>query len=188
MSTLPIDNGKRIEELVAATTTKDTSQMLISTDGLTRKISLSELRNAFCGDDAISNLNNLFYSSEKINTLLDAISDELGEMNFDISNITDTLSGITDGQNSSISQLENLIENTKTQLEAADDDILDRTLNPSNDESLISKINTNTTNINNNTSDITDIKEILGSVTDITISSSAPSSTLPTGAIWLQYF
>ena len=73
MATVAIDNGKRIEELVEIHHLTGPSYFLVSDASITRRISLETLRNEFNGDDATTNLNNVYYSVEKINELLNAI-------------------------------------------------------------------------------------------------------------------
>ena len=79
MPSISIENGKRIEELLEVTRISDQSFFLVSETDLTRKITLTYLRNAFNGDIATENLNNLYYSVEKINELLDHVWDDIGK-------------------------------------------------------------------------------------------------------------
>ena len=65
MPTIAIENGKRIEELIDINRLNDDSYFVVSDAALTRKITLLNLRNAFNGDSATSNLGNVYYSVEK---------------------------------------------------------------------------------------------------------------------------
>ena len=68
-------NGKLIYELTSASALKDTDLLPISSDNLTRKVSLTQLK---------SSINNDFYNKDDMNTILD-------ELKLEIKNLHDKL-------------------------------------------------------------------------------------------------
>ena len=210
MAAEQIENGKKIEELLEVDTLPSSSYFMVSTNDLARRINIRNLRKAFNGDTATSNLNNLYYSCEKINEFLDGIDNELDRISDQFINVNKRLDLVFDTFGADLSELQNRIEQIYTELTLADENIRNDIVAKYNTlvnvtNSLAERVGTNETNISNlgvrltnlsntvsaNYTDlnkkITDIKTILGDVTGITIGTSVPT-TLPKNAIYLQYF
>ena len=210
MATDKIENGKKIEELLEVDTLPSSSYFMVSTNGLARRINIRNLRKAFNGDTVTSNLNNLYYSCEKINEFLDGIDNELDRMSDQLITVNKRLDLIYESFGTNLSELQNRIEQIYNELTLADENIRNDIVLKYNTlvdvtNTLSGRIGTNETNIANlnvaltnlsntvtknyNTlnSQINNIKSILGDVTGITIGTSVPSS-LAKNAIYLQYF
>lgn len=80
MPSVNIENGKRIEDLVEISTFSASAHFLVSEHNLTRKTTLTSLRNMFNGDTATEDLNNLYYSVEKINEIINNVNDEFSKL------------------------------------------------------------------------------------------------------------
>ena len=120
MPSISIENGKRIEELLEVTHISDDSFFLVSETDLTRKITLTYLRNAFNGDTATENLNNLYYSVEKINELLDHIWDDIDKINTKMDSLEDRINNIYNDLGADLSDFKNYVEQIYAELKLAD--------------------------------------------------------------------
>lgn len=204
MASISIENGKRIEELLEVTHISDDSFFLVSETDLTRKITLTYLRNAFNGDEATDNLNNLYYSVEKINELLGHIWDDIGKINAKIDNIEDRINNIYNDLGADLSEFKKYVEQIYAELKLADENLdnkidnVNTTLN-----NKIDQVNTNLTNkINQVEQNLTEeierveteldarltaVENKLANITGIDIGTAVPS-TLANKRIYLQYF
>lgn len=204
MASISIENGKRIEELLEVSQIHTDSYFLVSEADLTRKITLQNLRNAFNGDTATENLNNVYYSVEKINELLDHIYDDIDKINTKIDNMQDRIDNIYNDIGADLSEFKKYVEQIYEELKLADKN-LDTKIEHTKIE-LDQKIENTKTELNNTinnvreelTNKITDVNNKLDArlkvvenklrnVTDIRIGNSVPD-TLPSGVIYLQYF
>lgn len=193
MASISIENGKRIEELLEVTHISDDSFFLVSETDLTRKITLTYLRNAFNGDEATDNLNNLYYSVEKINELLGHIWDDIGKINTKIDNMEDRINNIYNDLGADLSEFKKYVEQIYAELKLADENL----------DNKIDQVNTNLTNkINQVKQDLTEeierveteldarlvaVENKLANITGIDIGTAVPS-TLANKRIYLQYF
>lgn len=193
MASISIENGKRIEELLEVTHISDDSFFLVSETDLTRKITLTYLRNAFNGDEATDNLNNLYYSVEKINELLGHIWDDIGKINAKIDNIEDRINNIYNDLGADLSEFKKYVEQIYAELKLADENL----------DNKIDQVNTNLTNkINQVEQNLTEeierveteldarltaVENKLANITGIDIGTAVPS-TLANKRIYLQYF
>lgn len=123
MPSISIENGKRIEELLEVTHISDDSYFLVSETDLTRKITLTYLRNAFNGDTATDRLNNLFYSVEKVNELLDHVWDDISKINTKIDGLEDRINNIYNDFGSDLSDFKNYVEQIYAELKLADQNL-----------------------------------------------------------------
>lgn len=210
MATEKIEKGRKIEELLEVDTLPSSSYFMVSTNDLARRINIQNLRKAFNGDSATSNLNNLYYSCEKINELLDGVDNEMIRMSDQFVNVNKRLDLIYETFGGDLTDLNNYIKRIYDELALADEnirqDIVNKynTLNQSisslsktvsNNAQAIQNNSTAITNLSKTVSDnhtaltnkITDITNILGKVSGITIGTSVPT-TLSENAIYLQYF
>ena len=182
MASISIENGKRIEELLEVSQIHADSYFLVSETDLTRKITLQNLRNAFNGDTATENLNNVYYSVEKINELLDHIYDEIDKINTKIDNMQDQIDNIYNDLGADLSEFKKYVEQIYEELKLAD-------------QNLNTKIDNVKVELNQKIEDVNKkldarlkvVENKLRNVTDIQIGTSIPS-TLLSGVIYLQYF
>lgn len=123
MPSISIENGKRIEELLEVTHISDDSYFLVSETDLTRKITLTYLRNAFNGDTATDRLNNLFYSVEKVNELLNHVWDDISKINTKIDGLEDRINNIYNDFGSDLSDFKNYVEQIYAELKLADQNL-----------------------------------------------------------------
>ena len=123
MASISIENGKRIEELLEVSQIHADSYFLVSETDLTRKITLQNLRNAFNGDTATENLNNVYYSVEKINELLDHIYDEIDKINTKIDNMQDQIDNIYNDLGADLSEFKKYVEQIYEELKLADQNL-----------------------------------------------------------------
>ena len=123
MPSISIENGKRIEELLEVTHISDDSYFLVSETDLTRKITLTYLRNAFNGDTATDRLNNLFYSVEKVNELLDHVWDDISKINTKIDGLEDRMNNIYNDFGSDLSDFKNYVDQIYAELKLADQNL-----------------------------------------------------------------
>lgn len=193
MASISIENGKRIEELLEVTHISDDSFFLVSETDLTRKITLTYLRNAFNGDEATDNLNNLYYSVEKINELLGHIWDDIGKINAKIDNIEDRINNIYNDLGADLSEFKKYVEQIYAELKLADEN-LDNKIDQVN-TSLTNKINQVEQNLTEEIERVeteldarlTAVENKLANITGIDIGTAVPS-TLANKRIYLQYF
>lgn len=204
MASISIENGKRIEELLEVSQIHADSYFLVSETDLTRKITLQNLRNAFNGDTATENLNNVYYSVEKINELLDHIYDEIDKINTKIDNMQDQIDNIYNDLGADLSEFKKYVEQIYEELKLADQNLNTKIDNVKIE--LNQKIEDTKrqlqTEINNVREELTHkiedvnrkldarlkiVENKLRNVTDIQIGTSVPS-TLSSGVIYLQYF
>lgn len=120
MATFSIENGKRIDSLLEADTVTDNSLFLLSEKNLTRSITLYRLRKLFSADAADSNLDNLYYSAQRINTLIESINNSLAAMSTTITNTTNKVESIYTDFGGSVSELENKYNQMYKDLTEAD--------------------------------------------------------------------
>ena len=204
MASISIENGKRIEELLEVSQIHADSYFLVSETDLTRKITLQNLRNAFNGDTATENLNNVYYSVEKINELLDHIYDEIDKINTKIDNMQDQIDNIYNDLGADLSEFKKYVEQIYEELKLADQNLntkIDNVkieLNQKIEDTkrqLQTEINNVREELTHNIEDVNKkldarlkiVENKLRNVTDIQIGTSVPS-TLPSGVIYLQYF
>lgn len=204
MASISIENGKRIEELLEVSQIHADSYFLVSETDLTRKITLQNLRNAFNGDTATENLNNVYYSVEKINELLDHIYDEIDKINTKIDNMHDQIDNIYNDLGADLSEFKKYVEQIYEELKLADQNLntkIDNVkieLNQKIEDTkrqLQTEINNVREELTNKIEDVNKkldarlkvVENKLRNVTDIQIGTSVPS-TLPSGVIYLQYF
>lgn len=204
MASISIENGKRIEELLEVSQIHADSYFLVSETDLTRKITLQNLRNAFNGDTATENLNNVYYSVEKINELLDHIYDEIDKINTKIDNMQDQIDNIYNDLGADLSEFKKYVEQIYEELKLADQNLntkIDNVkieLNQKIEDAkrqLQTEINNVIEELTHKIEDVNKkldarlkiVENKLRNVTDIQIGTSVPS-TLPSGVIYLQYF
>lgn len=204
MASISIENGKRIEELLEVSQIHADSYFLVSETDLTRKITLQNLRNAFNGDTATENLNNVYYSVEKINELLDHIYDEIDKINTKIDNMQDQIDNIYNDLGADLSEFKKYVEQIYEELKLADQNLntkIDNVkieLNQKIEDTkrqLQTEINNVREELTNKIEDVNRkldarlkiVENKLRNVTDIQIGTSVPS-TLPSGVVYLQYF
>jgi|GEM_PF-5167293 len=204
MASISIENGKRIEELLEVSQIHADSYFLVSETDLTRKITLQNLRNAFNGDTATENLNNVYYSVEKINELLDHIYDEIDKINTKIDNMQDQIDNIYNDLGADLSEFKKYVEQIYEELKLADQNLntkIDNVkieLNQKIEDAkrqLQTEINNVREELTHKIEDVNKkldarlkiVENKLRNVTDIQIGTSVPS-TLPSGVIYLQYF
>ena len=159
MASISIENGKRIEELLEISRVSSDSFFLISETDLTRKITLQNLRNAFNGDSATDNLNNLYYSVEKINELLGHIRDDIDKINSRLDNLEDRITNIYDDIGADLSEFKKYVEQIYAELKLADQ-TLQNNINSAKTE-LTQLINQTKTELEQ---DITDLDEKIDNV------------------------
>ena len=215
MPSISIENGKRIEELVEVPRISDQSFFLVSQTDLTRKITLTYLRNAFNGDIATENLNNLYYSVEKINELLDHVWDDIGKINTKLDSLEDRINNIYNDLGADLSDFKNYVEQIYAELKLADKNLntkidnVNTTLNNKIDD-LDQELSDRITNVQNTLNqkidqleeDLTQeidrveteldtrlevVENKLANITGIDIGTEVPD-TLESGRIYLQYF
>lgn len=215
MPSISIENGKRIEELLEVTRISDQSFFLVSETDLTRKITLTYLRNAFNGDTATENLNNLYYSVEKINELLDHVWDDIGKINTKLDSLEDRINNIYNDLGADLSDFKNYVEQIYAELKLADKNLntkidnVNTTLNNKIDD-LDQELSDRITNVQNTLNQKIDqleedlrqeinrveteldarlevVENKLANITGIDIGTAVPS-TLANGRIYLQYF
>lgn len=204
MASISIENGKRIEELLEVSQIHADSYFLVSETDLTRKITLQNLRNAFNGDTATENLNNVYYSVEKINELLDHIYDEIDKINTKIDNMQDQIDNIYNDLGADLSEFKKYVEQIYEELKLADQNLNNKIdnvkieLNQKIEDAkrqLLTEINNVREELTNKIEDVNRkldarlkiVENKLRNVTDIQIGTSVPS-TLSSGVIYLQYF
>lgn len=204
MASISIENGKRIEELLEVSQIHADSYFLVSETDLTRKITLQNLRNAFNGDTATENLNNVYYSVEKINELLDHIYDEIDKINTKIDNMQDQIDNIYNDLGADLSEFKKYVEQIYEELKLADQnlntkiDYVKIVLNQKIEDTkrqLLTEIYNVREELTYKIEDVNRkldarlkiVENKLRNVTDIQIGTSVPS-TLPSGVIYLQYF
>lgn len=182
MPSISIENGKRIEELLEVTRISDDSFFLVSETDLTRKITLTYLRNAFNGDTATENLNNLYYSVEKINELLDHIWDDIDKINTKMDSLEDRINNIYNDLGADLSDFKNYVEQIYAELKLAD-------------QNLNTKIDNVNQQLNNKIDQVEQeldqrlqvVENKLANIAGIDIGTEVPQS-LAHNRIYLQYF
>lgn len=182
MATITVENGKRIEELIDINRIGDDSYFVVSDSALTRKINLMNLRNAFNGDSANSNLGNVYYSVEKINELLDHVYDELTKINGRLDNMEDRINKIYNDFGANLSEFKKYVESVFAELRLAD-------------KNLNTKINATKTELNNKIDNVNKaldarllvVEAKLANIKRIDIGVEVPT-TLEHNVIYLQYF
>lgn len=204
MATITVENGKRIEELIDINRIGDDSYFVVSDSALTRKINLMNLRNAFNGDSANSNLGNVYYSVEKINELLDHVYDELTKINGRLDNMEDRINKIYNDFGANLSEFKKYVESVFSELRLADKNLntkIDQTkleLNNKIDATkteLNNKINDTKNELNNKIDNVNKaldarllvVESKLANIERIDIGVEVPT-TLEHNVIYLQYF
>ncbi len=182
MPTIAIENGKRIEELIDINRLNDDSYFVVSDAALTRKVTLMNLRNAFNGDSATSNLGNVYYSVEKINELFDHVYDEITKINGRLDNMEDRINKIYNDFGANLSEFKKYVEKVFAELRLAD-----QNLNTKIDNTK-SELNTKIDNVNNALDARLKVVEAkLANIEGIQIGTTVPT-TLKHNVIYLQYF
>ena len=105
------------------------------------------LRNAFNGDNATSNLGNVYYSVEKINELFDHVYDELIKVNGRLDNMEDRINKIYNDFGANLSEFKKYVESVFAELRLADKN-LDTKIDQTKTE-LNNKIDATKTELNN---------------------------------------
>lgn len=123
MSAIPIENGQRVGELLEVTKVANSSYFLIDVNDLSRKISITSLRNAFSGDGATSNKSNLYYTCEKVDEFLETIDDSIQRIRNDIDNMNNRMDEIYETFGGDLSSIRALIEKYHTELTTADGEL-----------------------------------------------------------------
>lgn len=123
MPSINIENGKRIEDLLEINNFTTSAHFLVSEHNLTRKTTLLNLRYMFNGDIAINNLNNLYYSVEKINEIIDRIDDDFAKLTKRIDTINAKLEQIYNDLGDNLDEFKKRIENIYNELKQADQDL-----------------------------------------------------------------
>lgn len=123
MPSINIENGKRIEDLLEINNFTNSAHFLVSEHNLTRKTTLLNLRYMFNGDIAINNLNNLYYSVEKINEIIDRIDDDFAKLTKRIDTINAKLEQIYNDLGDNLDEFKKRIENIYNELKQADQDL-----------------------------------------------------------------
>lgn len=196
MPSIAIDNGKRIEELLEVTKISDDSYFLVSESDLTRKITLTYLRNAFNGDTATEGLNNLYYSVEKINELLGHVWDDIDKINTKLDNFEDRINNIYNDLGGDLSDFKNYVAQIYAELKLADQNLNTKIDNVN--ESLTNEINRvendflefkeeTEGNISSLDTRLKVVENKLANITRIEVGTEVPD-TLESGVIYLQYF
>ena len=109
MASVSIENGKKIEELLEIRTISSEAYFLVSETALARKISFRNIRNMLNGDNAVNDLNNLYYSVEKMNELLDGLRDEIKKCN-------DRIDQLNQGFNERFQQFDSELGNLRREI------------------------------------------------------------------------
>lgn len=193
MPTIAIENGKRIEELIDINRLNDDSYFVVSDAALTRKITLLNLRNAFNGDSATSNLGNVYYSVEKINELLDHVYDEITKINGRLDNMEDRINKIYNDFGANLSEFKKYVEKVFAELRLADQNLntkIDNTKSELNTtiDNTKSELNTKIDNVNKALDARLKVVEAkLANIEGIQIGTEVPM-TLKHNVIYLQYF
>lgn len=125
MPSVNIENGKRIEDLVEISTFSASAHFLVSEHNLTRKTSLTSLRNMFNGDTAIADLNNLYYSVEKINEIIGNVNDEFSKLTERVDGLNLKIQDIYNNLGADIDEFKKKLELLYSELTMADGDLLD---------------------------------------------------------------
>lgn len=189
MPSISIENGKRIEELLEISKASSDSFFLVSETDLTRKITLQNLRNLFCGDSSVDNLNNLFYSVEKTNELMSNIYNNIDEINAKLDNFDNKINNIYDEIGGDLSEFKKYTEQIYSELKLADQN-LQNSINTVN-SNLTELINQVKVEIDNNIDTLGDritiVENKLQNINGIRYGSNVPA-TLEDGVIYLQYF
>lgn len=94
-------NGKLIYQLVAASTLKDTDLFAISTsDNLTRRVSLSQIKSSFNAD---------YYNKEDIDMVLDSIRLQIKNVSDELFQINNNITEFRNEFNNKITNLDNTL-------------------------------------------------------------------------------
>lgn len=200
MATISVENGKRIEELLEVSKISADSFFLVSETDLTRKITLVNLRNMFNGDAVTSDLNNVYYSVEKINELLDHIYDEIGKINTKLDSFEKRIDNIYNDLGGDLSEFKKYVENIYAELKLADQNLNTKidttkteltTLINNTKTELTNSINTVKTDLNKRCDDLNTrlvaVENKLKNITQIQIGTAVPTN-LASGVVYLQYF
>lgn len=163
MPSISIENGKRIEELLEISRVSSDAFFLVSDNALTRKITLKNLRNMFSGDTATSDLNNLYYTVEKVNELLGHIYDDISKINTKLDNFEDRIDNIYNDLGAELSEFKKYVEQIYAELKLADQTLQNNINKVKNDlteliesnydelEALINQTKSDLTTLINNT-------------------------------------
>lgn len=124
MPSVNIENGKRIEDLMEISKFSDSAHFLVSEHNLTRKTSLTSLRFMFNGDTATDNLNNLYYSIEKLNELFGNVNDEFAKLTERLDTLNLKIQDIYTNLGANLDEFKNRLEAIYIELTQADEDIM----------------------------------------------------------------
>lgn len=123
MSAISIENGKRVGELLEITKAANSAYFLVDVNDLSRKISITSLRNAFSGDSATSNKANLYYTCEKIDEYLETVNDNILRIQNDMDNMTTRMDDVYNNFGDNLTTLQALVEQYHTELVTKDEEI-----------------------------------------------------------------
>lgn len=172
MSSVYIENGKRIEELLEISLiSSDDTYFPLSSHAMTRKISITNLRNSFSADRATTNLNNLFYTAEKMNNLLDNIRQEISRNTLGIDNLGKRIDNLSNNFGSELSEFKRDTANNFAEVRELIR-VLRRDMETA-DAALDARLQV--------------VEAKLINITGIRVGTSVPGS-LPSGTIYIQYF
>lgn len=175
MASIPIENGKRIQDLLQISRVSDDSLLLVSDNNLTRNITIKTLRQSFNGDTATSGLNNLYYSVEKINEIVNSINSNIASTNKSITFLTNHVNDLEESFGADLSKLENDMAAMRSESRQADTVLdtkianLESSINTSMqeiEEGIIERIDTAETNLTNEVNDAE--KNIIDKITQST--------------------
>lgn len=125
MPSVNIENGKRIEDLLEISTFSASAHFLVSEHNLTRKTSLTSLRAMFNGDTATADLNNLYYSVEKLNELFDNVGNEFNKLTERLDTLNLKIQDIYISLGADLDEFRKKLELLYNDLIQADGDLLD---------------------------------------------------------------
>lgn len=124
MPSVNIENGKRIEDLLEISTFSTSAHFLVSEHNLTRKTNLTSLRAMFNGDTATTDLNNVYYSVEKLNELFDNVGDEFAKLTERLDTLNLKIQDIYNNLGADIDEFKKKVELMYAELTQADEDIM----------------------------------------------------------------
>lgn len=169
-------NGKLIYQLTDASVLKDTDLFAISTtDNLTRKVSLSQVKASF---------NNDYYNKDESDDLLDELRQQIKDINDRIFGAGNDITEFRNEFNNRLNQLNNDLRLEINEVDKKFTDITDDIYTQLNETK--NEFNNKITNLDNTLSKkITDLDTKLTNW--IMYGTSVPTN-LPTGRTYLQYF
>lgn len=160
-------HGKRIYELEQVIALSNTSEFVITNeDHLTRKVSLIDLRKSFNGDNATTDLDNKYYSINKIEELFDQVYARLRNCETSGGDVTGDLNSFKDEINNQINNLYLDLNSKYNELVNADSNTNKRI------DDLSKKVDNNFTTLSNKITDLDNkylakVNDLSSKVTDL---------------------